>query len=503
MSAPSSRSPSRSRSSLVQFVAALALIALGGWLGRAWESRREKPAPVAASTEVAAPAPNEESPSSGIVHFEKSRQESAGVRLGEVRTAETEASIAVTGKLAVDEDRLAHIYSMVEGVLREAPVKLGQDVKAGQLLAMVDSKEVGAAKLELARDRLNLGFARTNHDWAQTIHNNTQALITALAKNPPVREIEVRFRDQPMGDNRQLLVAGYAKYEQTKADFERLETLRSQNVGVEKDFIRAKAEYEASTATYQAVLEQLKFTTKQRLLESDQKLQEAVTAERMGRASLLILGYKEDEIDKMDPLAEGEAVAHYPIRAPFDGTVIGKHAVLSEQVGPTHQLYEITDLARVWLVADVFEKDLPALVRVAGKTLEFTAAGYGDKKFSAKVAHTGNSVDEKTRAVRLIAVAENPDRVLKPGMFVQVSLPVGEKKSTVQVPTAAVQSHSGESFVFVARGDDEFEKRRVRLGPTVGEAVEVLDGLKSGERIVVAGGFALKSEMLKELMAGD
>ncbi|MGC3969319.1 MAG: efflux RND transporter periplasmic adaptor subunit [Pirellulales bacterium] len=325
--------------------------------GRASQKRSdaniEPPSQAAAASETRA----DDGPT--VVAFSKEHQTSAGVRTAQVAEVEIEETITVTGKLAVDEDRLAHVYSMVDGVLREAPVKFGQDVKVGQLLAMVDSKEVGEAKLALARQRLNLGFARTNDDWAKTIHQNTQALIAALEKNPPVKEIEAKFRDQPMGDNRQLLVAGYAKYEQTKADYERLHTLREQNVGVEKDYIRAKAEYEASAATYQAVLEQLKFTTKQRLLESDQKLQEAVTAERMGRASLLILGYGEPEIEKMDPLAEGEAVAHYPIRAPFNGTVIGKHAVLSEQVGPTHQLYEIADLSRVWLLADVFEKDLP------------------------------------------------------------------------------------------------------------------------------------------------
>jgi hypothetical protein len=91
-----------------------------GWAA-AWEARREKPAPVEGLDGSCGPRRRTKSRRrAAIVRFEKSRQESAGVRLGEVRTAETEASIAVTGKLAVDEDRLAHIYSMVEGVLREA-----------------------------------------------------------------------------------------------------------------------------------------------------------------------------------------------------------------------------------------------------------------------------------------------------------------------------------------------------------------------------------------------
>ena len=504
MNAPVARSTSASSSvpsRTVQIVAAVLILAAGAWAGRIWEARRAPRVPDSATaTEAPASAAEGGTPST-IVRFDASRQAAANIKTAPVEAVESQETITVTGKLAVDEDRLAHVYSMVDGVLREAPVKLGQDVKAGQLLAMVDSKEVGQAKLDLARNRMNLGFARTNQQWATTIHNNTQALIKALASTPPVAQLEKQFQDQPMGDNRQLLVAGYAKYEQTKADYERLHTLREQQVGVEKDYIRAKAEFESASATYQAVLEQLKFTTQQRLREADQKLQEMLTAERMSRASLLILGYKDPEIDAMDPLAEGENVAHYPIRAPFDGTVIGKHAVLSEQVGPTHQLYEITDLSKVWLHADVFEKDLPALERVTGKRLEFTAAGYSDRRFTAEVAYTGDSVDEKTRAVRLIAIEDNPERLLKPGMFVAVSLPVGSKGASVQIPSSAVQSQGAESYVFVAAGADEFQKRVIRVGRTVGERVEVREGLRPGEKIVVEGGFALKSELMKELLS--
>jgi len=260
----------------------------------------------------------------------------------------------------------------------------------------------------------------------------------------------------------------------------------------------AQADYESAAATYQALLEQLKFTTARLLREAEQKLQEALTEERMSRAELLILGYGEKEIDALDPLTEGEAVAHYPIHAPFAGTVIAKHAVLSEFVGPQHQLYEIADLSKVWIHADVFEKDIAALARMTSKTLTFRAAGYPDREFTAEVFHTGNAVDERTRAITLIAAADNPERLLKPGMFVEVVLPVGAVRRAVQIPTTAVQRENQETYVFVAVRDEEFERRPIRTGRAVGGLVEVIDGLKPGERIVAEGGFALKSELLRD-----
>lgn len=500
-----SRPKTASSSALMRRLAFLAILIIavgaGVWIGRSWPGRLATNSVPPPSADASASADGETSAMTPTrIQFDAAHQASAGIQIEPAKQSDAQESIVLTGKLAVDEDRLAHIYSMVEGVLRRADVRLGQEIKAGQELALVDSREVGQTKLDLAKNRLNLSFAEVNHQWAEMIHKNTQALIVELLKNPPISEVENHFRDQPMGDNRQLLVSAYAKFHQTEADFGRLKTLREQNVGVEKDYIRAKAEFESASAAYQALLEQLKFTTQQSLLEADQKRQEALTAERMCRSQLLILGFEEKSLDKLDPLAEGEAVAHYPIRAPFNGTVIGKHAVLSEHVGPEHQLYEIADLATVRLHADVFEKDLAALDRMTGKSLTFQAAGYPGRQFTASIVNTGNVVDEKTRAVRVVAVADNAERLLKPGMFVQVSLPIGAAQSVVVVPSSALQGQGAESYLFVAQGPTEFEKRTVRVGRTLGTNVEVLSGIAVGDQVVVRGGFALKSEMMKDLL---
>lgn len=479
----------------------LALVLLGvlvlNWRKAGGELRASSQAavtPPAASTPPSAHAAQES------VRFARSHWDAAGIRVEEVRRHPLSETLSATGKLAVNADRLAHIYSPVDGVLRHADVRLGQDVKAGEVLAIVDSKEVGQAKLDLVRNRMNVGFARTTREWADTIMKNTLALTALLEKGPAVTMLDSEMRDAPMGDNRQLLISSYAKRYNAEADYQRLKTLREQSVGVEKDFIRAKAEHESAAATYQAVVEQLKFTTKQKLIEADQKLQEAITAERMSKASLLILGYGEKEIEAMDPLAEGEKMAHYPIRAPFGGMVVEKHAVISEHVGPDHQLYKVTDLSKVWIHAAVFEKDLSSLLRISKEPLTFHAAGYPDREFTAELYHVGDDVDEKTRAVTLVAVADNKDHLLKPGMFVDVRLPIGESSPKLRIPESAVQRQEQE-FVYVLTGDDRFERREVKLGRTVKPYVEVVAGLKEGESIVVAGCFELKSLFMKDLLA--
>ena len=147
---------------------------------------------------------------------------------------------------------------------------------------------------------------------------------------------------------------------------------------------------------------------------------------------------------------------------------------------------------------------MPLLGELQGKPLEFRSAGYPGQKFTATVIYTGDLVDETTRAVRLIARADNPRRLLKPGMFIEVRLPKGSQSDVLTVPAGSIQQHAGESFVFVQRPNaEEFERRPIERGREVDGQVEIVSGLEPGERVVTQGGFALKSEMLRELMAED
>jgi cobalt-zinc-cadmium efflux system membrane fusion protein len=438
-----------------------------------------------------------------LVRLPEEKWSAAGVRIEPVALGDLSDSLWVTGKLAFNEDRMAHIYPLVEGVVREVTVRFGQEVKANQVLATIASKEVGTTKLELVKNRLALSFAKVNYQWTETIAKNTKSLIAALKEGIPPLEIEEKFRDQAMGDYRQQLVTAYSRLHQTRADYARLKGLWDQKMAIEREYIRSKADLESAEATYHATVDQARFTSQQQLLAAGQKIQEAETAVSVSQSHLMILGFRKEEIDAMNPIAEGGGVANYPIKAPFDGTVIQKDIVLSEYVGPQMQLFQIADPSTIWIQADVFEKDVAALQDLAGKKIKFRANSYPGREFTADVFSTGGSVDEKTRAVRLLAVATNPDRILKPGMFVEVGLPKESIGKVLQIPASAIQQYDNHTFVFVHRGGDEFQRREITTGRTVNDRIEITNGLSEGERVAVDGGFALKSELLRELMAGD
>lgn len=438
---------------------------------------------------------------SGVVRLPEQKWSIAGLRIQPVELGSLQQNLWVTGKLTVNEDRLAHIYSLVEGLIHKVNVRYGQDVKQGDVLAVVDSKEVGAAKLALYGYSLQADFAKVNNEWNQKINQNTQELIAVLRKEPPITDLEQQFVDKPMGEYRQQLVSAYASLYKSQADYERLTPLADRGIAAGKQVLAAKAAFEADRATFLALLEQLKFTAWQQALLAEQKLQQAERSVAVSRSQLYILGYHETDLDNIDPVAEGESISHFEIRAPFSGTVIGKNVVLAERVGPDTELFRLADLSTVWLQADIYQKDLPKLEKL-GDTLRFRAPS-SDHEHEAKIFYSGDVLDPETRTMRLTALVDNPDRHLKPGMFVEVALPGETVRDVLSVPAAAIQEIDGQSLVFVHMGGDQFERRDVSTGTTSDGRVEILAGLKPGEPVVVAGGFTLKSEVLKELMTDD
>lgn len=437
-----------------------------------------------------------------IVRFAQSKWPAAGIRVDPAVSAPFTERAWRSGRLALDESRIAHISPIVEGVVREVKVRLGRNVTAGEVLAVLDCREVGQAKLELVKARLAAEYARTQQAWTRSTSLGAVELVAAMTAGTPLAEIEKRFRDRPIGDLRQQLVTAYSRQVQTKAHYEAATQPGTQGAIPESTLIRLRADEEAAEATFRALCEEVKFQSGQLVRAAEQKLREAETAESLARSGLMMFGYSREEVAAMDPIVEGPKVSLYPIRAPFAGTVLSQHAVLAERVGPQIQMFQLADLTTLWLQADVPPRDVPLVRQATGHALRFRIGEDGGPAREAEVFYTGDVVDKDTRAVALTAAVPNPDRALKPGMFVEVELtrPGG---TVVQIPESAVQRQGTQAFVFVHVGGDEFRRVDVKLGRSSGGNVEVVAGLQAGQPVVVAGGFVLKSELFKDLIAGE
>ena len=189
----------------------------------------------------------------------------------------------------------------------------------------------------------------------------------------------------------------------------------------------------------------------------------------------------------------GVARKTLPVTAPISGFVIEKNIVQGQMVDAGMRLYRIADLGMVWVLAQIYEQDLPFIQ--LGQEAVVKIASLPDREFRGRVTFIYPTVDEKTRTVRVRLEFENPGYFLKPGMFASAQIRAELDTPSVLVPDAAVLRSGARNTVFVAVADGKFEARDVRLGVEAEDSmIQVLGGLNAGERIVVSGQFLLDSE---------
>jgi Cu(I)/Ag(I) efflux system membrane fusion protein len=200
-------------------------------------------------------------------------------------------------------------------------------------------------------------------------------------------------------------------------------------------------------------------------------------------------------------VASGETRRTMTFRSPVSGIVTEKKAVQGMRFMPGDALYQVSDLSAVWVVADVFEQDLGLVRNGAKAQVKITA--YPDKLFEGKVTYVYPTLKAETRTVPVRVELANPGGQLKPGMFAQMELQVPGKAKGVTVPLSAVIDSGTRQIVLVQLGEGKFEPREVKLGARSDTHVEVVDGVKEGELVVVAANFLIDAESnLKAAIGG-
>lgn len=200
------------------------------------------------------------------------------------------------------------------------------------------------------------------------------------------------------------------------------------------------------------------------------------------------LGLSEAQIQQM---AENRQLPEtVNIVSPADGFILARNISPGQHFERSTEFYRIADLSQVWIVADVFGRDAQNIR--PGAVARVTLPDHRGT-FSARVSDVLPQVDPETRVLKLRLEANNPGFALRPDMFVDVELPVSGSAG-LTVPQDAVIDSGHEQRIFVERSTGVFEPRRVQIGWRSGDRVEIVDGLKEGERVVVEGTFLVDSE---------
>lgn len=190
-----------------------------------------------------------------------------------------------------------------------------------------------------------------------------------------------------------------------------------------------------------------------------------------------------------------------PIRAPAAGVVISRLVTAGSVVQPSSELFVISDLSSIWVIAAVQEEYLPR-VR-PGMMARVSVQAYPDRPFHGRVLRVDEKLDPETRTVQAIIEIDNRGGLLKPEMYGVVELESGESDEGLYVLQSAIQDLNGQPTVFVETARGRFEPRPVETGRSIDRLIEIRRGLRAGERIVAEGGFVLKSQLLKSALSED
>jgi cobalt-zinc-cadmium efflux system membrane fusion protein len=378
----------------------LALIACGH--GKKEATEDEKPE----GAEVAEPVDRKD-----LIQLTKEQVATAKIALAPAERRSETAAIGATGEIEPPDDGVAKIGPKVAGRVVRLLKGVGDPVKRGELLAMIDSPDLGRAKADY--------------------------------------------------------IAAAAVAQVNKEAAERERALYERKISSEKDWRQAEADATKARAEKDAA-----------------------------EVRLHTLGISDAQLDNLSP---GEHfAASFTVTSPIDGVVVERPVTLGQLAQPQETMFVVMDLGSVWVLADVYERDLGQIA--VGQKVVARVPAWKERTFDGTVATIGAVIERKSRAVKIRVVLPNPDGALKPGMFatVEIAGTSGAPHTGVYVPSGAVQRDGIHSLVFVEKEPGAYEPRRVDVGQTSHDWVEVQRGVSEGEKVVVAGSFALKSEMKKD-----
>jgi cobalt-zinc-cadmium efflux system membrane fusion protein len=231
-------------------------------------------------------------------------------------------------------------------------------------------------------------------------------------------------------------------------------------------------------------------------VSSEKDLQQAEAEHRAACQQLRMQGFTEDQIDLLGRKPQEQVLME--VRAPFAGEIVERSAVRGALVETGKLLFTLADRSTMWAMLNIEES---ALARVkVGQPVELQVEALPGRTFKGKLTWIAAEVDERSRMARARAEVPNPDGALRARMFAKVRILARIAESAVLLPASAICAVQGKPFVFVKLEDDLFEARAVALGVRFSGQLEVLEGLKPQETVVVNHGFALRSQWFSSRM---
>ncbi|MCJ7641208.1 MAG: efflux RND transporter periplasmic adaptor subunit [Desulfobacterales bacterium] len=337
------------------------------------------------------------------------------------------------------------LYAKVSGYLEKISVQIGDSVRQGQVIAQIDRAE-----------------------FVQKVKEVEAKVAQAKAQ---VAELEAGTRAEDVREAEEAVKQAQSRFNNAKLQRERVEALYKREVISKKEFDISEMDYNVTEAQLAAAEQHLKM------------LKEGARPE-VKAASL-------GKLKEMEAILAQEQIRlqNTEIVAPFPGEIVRRNVDNGALVSPSTPLVTLVHMETLKVLANVLEKDI-ALVKPGMKAKILTET-YPEKPFEGTIVRINKALDLGTRTLQTEINVPNPGRLLKPGMFARIEVTLTDKPDALAIPKEAVLEEGGKQAVFVVEGNQALRKPVV-TGIEQGPFIEVVEGLKDGEKVVVRGQESLR-----------
>ncbi|MBZ0173184.1 MAG: efflux RND transporter periplasmic adaptor subunit, partial [Phycisphaerales bacterium] len=392
-----------------------------------------------------------------VVRLTPEQLERAGVRIEPLAGGTITTHVTLPAEVGLNQDAVLHVTPRVPGIVSDVRVFLGNDVRAGDLLAVIESPELGEAKIAFLQAVQAKAIADAELDRQRTISDNTATLLDLLRQEPSTDELQERAADLRIGANKGRLLSAYARLRAAEANYAREKELRDRGLSTQGDLLAAQEAYNSNQADYFAAFEDVDFTFRLRFQEAERSAQVASSAVGNAERRLHLLGLTDEQVRGIETEPDIN-VSRYELTAPIGGRIVTKHITNGERVSLDEAVYTIANLDTVWLNISVYAR----YTDLIDEGQEVTVHA-GDRTVRGVVDYISAVVSEDTRTVSARVVLPNDNRAWKPGEFVTVRVETASMSAARVVPIEAIQFYEGREVVFV-QSEEGIMPVPVRIG---------------------------------------
>jgi len=414
----------------------------------------------------------------------------AGIKtaiVGEQISSEIGDTLA-TGVVQANAYRETPVISLTGGIVRRTPAELGENVQSGQTVAVIFSNEFAEAQSRYVALLTEIDNARKNYERTQKLVRINQPGRTEFDQaTAQLKTAEAMLEEHHKHHERtiKLVRIGASSREELEQATTKLKTAEAEAVAARERLERAQQ------------LLDINPNTRSESEEAANKLRNAESELASVRQKLLLYGASPQKINSLR--SASQVSSEIAVAAPISGTVTSRAINQGEVIESNKELMRVTDLSSVWVIAQIYEKDLARLRTGSGASV--TTDAYPNRVFRGQVTYIDPRLDENSRTAQVRVEVENPNRALKIGMYVRAAFgSLGQAEQTAPtIPASAVQNLGSQQVVFIGTAESNvFEMRPVRLGAETNGQHQVLEGLNVGDKIVAEGSFLLRAEWLKQ-----